>query len=246
MHQWASIWKNTGANLEVQGVTASLSEDTTSNVQVAGFLPVAKAEVNINYTVHSDGAVLVEYEFIPENVDLPVIPRIGLQMKLPGEYNVFSWYGRGPHETYWDRKHSGKVGIYKGSVWDQIHPYSRPQETGNKTDIRWMSLQNNQGTGIKVTAVNSFLSGSAWPFTAEQLEFVAGAKGAESASGLVPVSSKHGAELFDEGIITWNIDYLQMGVGGDTSWGRPVHEEYTIPVQEYKYQFWMVPFGPGD
>ena len=152
------------------------------------------------------------------------------------------WYGRGPHETYWDRKSSGEIGKWQGTVWDQLHKYPRPQETGNKTDVRWMSLSNAAGIGIKIRSESMPLSMSAWQLDMEELTFKVGEKGAESASGLVPVTSKHGADLFPQDIITWNIDYKQMGLGGDTSWGRMVHDEYTLHENEYSYSFRIIPF----
>ena len=121
-------------------------------------------------------------------------------------------------------------------------PLFRPQETGNKTDVRWMSLSNKNGIGLLIETASVPLSMSAWQLEMEELDFVAGKKGAESASGLVPVTSKHGADLFPQNFITWNIDFKQMGVGGDTSWGRLVHDEYTLRVQEYKYSFRLIPF----
>ena len=91
---------------------------------------------------------------------------------------------------------------------------------------------------------DTLLSASAWPFATEDLDFAAGKSGSQSASGLVPVTSKHGADLVPRNFITWNIDYKQMGVGGDTSWGRMVHEEYTLPVKEYRYRFTLTPVLP--
>jgi beta-galactosidase len=80
----------------------------------------------------------------------------------------------------------------------------------------------------------------------EDLGFAAAKTGSESASGLVPITSKHGAELARAKFITWNLDYKQMGVGGDNSWGRPVHKEYTLPVKLYKYSFKLLPFDKSD
>ncbi|MDF1698814.1 MAG: hypothetical protein P1U56_23370, partial [Saprospiraceae bacterium] len=184
----------------------------------------------------------VEYLFEPTRTDLPKIPRIGLQMRIPGDFQFMSWYGRGPHETYWDRKTSGEISVWKGHVWDQLHTYSRPQETGNKTDVRWVSLTNQDGIGVRIESISGLLSTSAWPLAMDDLDFAPGKQGAESASGLVPVTSKHGAELQPKSFITWNIDFKQMGLGGDTSWGRLVHDEYTLPVKQYKYSFRWVPF----
>ena len=89
---------------------------------------------------------------------------------------------------------------------------------------------------------HQLLNGSVWPFSTKELDFVAGKDGGISASGLVPVTSKHGAYIQTGKEIQWNIDHLQMGVGGDTSWGRLVHKQYTIPAKEYKYSFSIRPF----
>ena len=80
----------------------------------------------------------------------------------------------------------------------------------------------------------------------DELEFVPGAQGAESASGLVPVTARHGAEIEIGGPVTWNVDHAQMGVGGDTSWGRMVHEPYTVPPGPYDYRFRLIPFDPSQ
>ena len=85
------------------------------------------------------------------------------------------------------------------------------------------------------------LSASVWPFSFEELDFVAGKDGGESASGLVPVTSRHGADIVSGKCIQWNIDHLQMGVGGDTSWGRLVHKKYSIPASDYHYSFIIKP-----
>jgi len=152
-----------------------------------------------------------------------------------------TWFGRGPHESYADRKQSADVGRYSGLVADQFHRYPRPQETGNKTDVRWIALTDDTGVGL--LAVGSpLLSTSVWPFAMQDLDFVPGERGSESASGLVPVTSRHGAELVAREFVTWNLDGKQMGVGGDTSWGRLVHEEYTIPPEDHHYGFLLIPF----
>jgi beta-galactosidase len=162
-------------------------------------------------------------------------------LTLPNDYTETAWYGRGPHETYWDRKTAGKIGFFVGAIKDQFHRYSRPQETGNKTDIRWMGIQSKTTTLVVNSADNQLLNGSVWPFNTNELDFVAGKDGGQSASGLVPVTSKHGANIKTGIIVQWNIDHLQMGVGGDTSWGRLVHDEYTIPAKKYQYSFILKP-----
>ena len=142
---------------------------------------------------------------------------------------------------YWDRKLSGKIGIYKGLISDQFHRYPRPQETGNKTDLRWMRVSSDSLQLTVYFTDHQFFSGSIWPFGTSELDYMVGEKGGVSASGLVPVSSRHGADIITGNTVQWNIDHLQMGVGGDNSWGRKVHKEYTIPPGKYHYAFIIVP-----
>jgi len=150
-----------------------------------------------------------------------------------------SWYGKGPDETYWDRKSGQLTGIYSGEIVDQFHRYLRPQETGNKTEVRWMTLKSDN---IKLTSMasTSLLNSSVWPFKMTEIDMDEN-EIVQSASGLVPVTKKHGADIEIGNYIQWNIDYLQMGVGGDTSWGRPIHDEYTIIPKTYSYSFIISP-----
>lgn len=248
MHEWASIWKeatnHSGQQLTRPPIAAKLG---SLKWRVSHHLPKnTQAAYYTNFTVYPNGTLEVEHEFNPGNTKLPNMPRWGTQWQLPQDFVFMAWYGRGPHETYWDRKTSGEIALWKGRIWDQLHQYSRPQESGNKTDVRWMRLSAHDGKAWTVVADENLLSASAWHVTNEDLDFQAGAQGAASASGLVPITSKHGAELFQRPITLWNIDFRQMGLGGDTSWGRMVHDEYTLPVRVYQYRYWLIPTGSGD
>ena len=242
MHKWAAYWQNAGKLAQATRSGKSIQTDKTYSITSAYTLPKLPSQpLQLTYTVLANGEIHIAYDFSPPDTLLPPIPRVGLQWQLPVEYQFMSWYGQGPHETYWDRKLSGKMGIWKGRVWDQLHRYSRPQETANKTDVRWMTLSNAAQWGLMAIAESEPLSMSAWQLPMGELDFAAGRSGTGSASGLVPLTSKHGADLVPGNVITWNIDYKQMGVGGDNSWGRPVHPEYTLPLKEYHYSFRLVP-----
>ncbi|MEM7374344.1 MAG: glycoside hydrolase family 2 TIM barrel-domain containing protein [Bacteroidota bacterium] len=243
MHKWASIWREAGKQTTSVLLEKKRLPSGAITLLVKYIILTGDNDTNLSlhYTVYPNGEILIDYELEANGSNLPPIPRIGLQFQLPAEFRFMQWYGRGPHETYWDRKSAGKIGIWQGAVWDQLHRYSRPQETGNKTDVRWMSLINQEGWGIMAKAEHAPLSMSAWQLEMEALDFVAGTKGTASASGLVPLTSKHGADLVPGNLISWNIDYRQMGVGGDNSWGRPVHKEYTLPAQAYRYSFRLIP-----
>jgi beta-galactosidase len=138
-----------------------------------------------------------------------------------------SWYGRGPHETYWDRKTGAAVGSYSGPVNEQFHRYVRPQETGNKTDVRWVALTDGDGAGLLAVGM-PLLSVSAWPFTMEDLD-----------------KAEHINELPTREDITVNLDYKQMGVGGDDSWGARTHPDYTLPPRRYSYRLRLRPYSPA-
>jgi beta-galactosidase len=241
MHEWAAIWKRATEEarstmtsppiISAKGVVYTLRYQLIDQI----------AALDVTFTLAPNGALEVDCHFSPNSDSLPNIPRLGVYLTLPVRFTETAWYGRGPHETYWDRKLSGKIAIHKGAIADQFHRYSRPQETGNKTDIRWMQVSSD---ALRLTAYptdSQLLNGSVWPFNTSELDYIVGKDGGVSASGLVPVSSRHGAEIEVGPTVQWNIDHLQMGVGGDTSWGRLVHRAYTIAPGEYRYSFVIMP-----
>ncbi len=245
MHEWAAVWRDAGSLREVRELDVRRQADGSVIVVSAFELPSVQASLTTTYRMTAGGVVEIEQSFRPRRPeDLPLLPRFGTQLRVPESWRELSWFGRGPHETYADRKTSGRIAIHKTRVEEDFHRYSRPQETGNKTDLRWMALSDGESKGL-IAVGSSLLSGSAWPFAMDELEFVPGAQGAESASGLVPVTARHGAEIEIGGPVTWNIDHAQMGVGGDTSWGRMVHEPYTLPAGPYAYRFRLIPFDPS-
>lgn len=242
MQNWASIWQTASDKLRLislrskqvaQGFNVSTMHST------AGF----KGSYQVDYLIKHNGQITVNSQLNIENGQtLPNLPRLGMQLTMPGKFEQLSWFGRGPHESYADRKTSATISLYQRLVNDQIHHYSRPQENANKTDVRWLALTNQQGLGLLAVG-EQVLSASAWPYTQSDIDFIAGKDGSESASGLVPVTTKHGADVPMRDLVTVNIDHKQMGVGGDTSWGRLVHAQYTIPAQSYQYSFTLVPFN---
>ncbi|WP_042149018.1 MULTISPECIES: glycoside hydrolase family 2 TIM barrel-domain containing protein [unclassified Pseudoalteromonas] len=241
MQKWASIWQGAGAKLKLNSINNKANE---SGVEVNTHYSsnAFKGSYQVTYTISHSGEIHVKTALdLADNQKLPNLPRFGMQLVIPGEYQNMSWFGRGPHETYADRKSAAKISTYKGKVKDQIHHYARPQENGNKTDVRWLALKSNNGAGLLAIG-DKPLSVSAWPYLQADIDFIAGKDGEESASGLVPVTSKHGAEVPMRNLVTVNIDHKQMGVGGDTSWGRLVHAPYTIKAQDHSYGFTLVPF----
>ena len=169
-----------------------------------------------------DGTVMVTAKFTPLKPNLPDPLRIGLAFSMAEGMRDLTWYGRGPHESYWDRKTSAAVGLWSGKLADQPHDYVKSQETGSKTDVRWLTVRPASGPGLMVRGDGNPLTVNALPFPYEDLT-----RGLRS-SELVP----HG-----QGALM--IDALQTGVGGSTGWdavGRPL-PQYRIPVASRTYAF---------
>ncbi len=240
MDRWAKIWQNATYNYKAKLTNVPKKNSLGVAFKVTYLLPKKEANVSIDYILATNGSLKVSYSFEPLKTNLPNLPRLGVYLTLPNNFTETTWYGRGPNESYWDRKSGTKLGVFTGKITDQFERYSRPQETGNKTDIRWVTVSSN---AIIVKTVNNstLLNTSTWPFHMKELDFNS-EEGATSASGLVPVTKKHGADILTGSSVQWNIDLQQMGVGGDTSWGRLVHPEYTIPAnKKYTYSFTIQP-----
>jgi beta-galactosidase len=183
------------------------------------------------YHIGGDGTVSIDNTFKPLKKDLPELPRLGMQFTVPSGFDSLAWYGRGPHENYRDRNVGAYVDFYKGSVWEQFHPYVRPQETGNKTGVRWMTLTNSSGTGWFI-AGNPTTDASAWAFDPDAIAYVPSA-----------IKQKHGADVKKSDLITVNVDYGQRGLGGDNSWGALPHKEYRIFPKEISWTFFLKPIS---
>ncbi len=227
------VWREAGARRRIDRVSIKQNSDRDVVVDVEATLPVGESKFYIRYHVFGSGDILVDSRFLPGAIGLPDLPRLGLTLVLAPAFDQLEWYGRGPHESYWDRKTGARVGRYRGAVADQLHPYVRPQENGNKTDVRWASLTNAQGIGLFVEGF-PLLNISAHHYT--NADFDAGDE----------KTGRHTFDLRRRDLVTLNIDHLQMGVGGDTSWGAEVHESYTIPAQEYAFRVRLRPFRASE
>lgn len=225
------LWKDAGERKELISFTSKQISPQQIEVIAKLNLTSVSSKYETRYLVSGNGDISIENSFTPESNDLPMIPRLGMQMQLPASFSNLEWFGRGPKETMWDRKSGAAVDQYKGTVWEQYHPYVRPQETGNKTDVRWIALTNSEGKGLMAIGT-PLLSSSALAFDYKELYHPGKGK-----------PNKHGNEIKKGDVISFQIDFKQMGVGGDNSWGAPVHAEYSIPVQPYCYSFILRPIN---
>jgi beta-galactosidase len=216
------IWRNAGKERTKANVVVKQENPQVVRVTALSFLMAGNSPLENNYTVYGNGDIIVECKVEP-HPDLIDLPRLGMQTQLAGDYDMVTWYGRGPQETYWDRCSGAAVGRYQAPVEEQIHRYVRPQENGNKTDVRWLALTSKDRQGLLAVGMPLLYAG-AWPYRMADLE-----------------NGKHIYEPQDQGIVTLNLDYRQMGVGGDDSWGALPHPEYRLPPKAYSYRFRLTP-----
>ena len=220
--QRLSVWRTAGPGREVKRVEVERVRPQVVRVVAEAILPAGGSEYRTTYTIYGSGDVVVQADFTPHG-PLPELPRFGMQAGIPAEFTRMTWFGRGPHESYWDRLTSVAVGRWSGPSDEQWHLYVRPQETGNKTDVRWAAFTNEEGEGLLAVGM-PLLYVSVWPFTMEQLE-----------------RAEHTYELGRSRDLTLNLDYKQTGVGGDNSWGARPHPEYTLYAKPYGYRFRLRP-----
>ncbi|NPE27308.1 DUF4981 domain-containing protein [Methanococcoides sp. SA1] len=223
---FASGWYKTGLN-KITSKVKSLNVDQRKSNRVIVDINLevqakaGKIPVNIKYNIYSDGTILIEND-LEISDKFATFPKIGMQMELPIEFDQFQWYGRGPNESYPDRKIGSLVDIYSGSVDEQYFPYVMPQENGNKTDVRWAYL-SNQESGLLVIA-DDLLNVSVHRYSVENLTI-----------------AKHTHEVVFEDKVYFNIDHKMMGLGGDDSWNPRTHEEFLIRPGKYSYSFQICP-----
>jgi hypothetical protein len=186
------------------------------------------------YTMNGDGAVDVAGLLTPLKSDLPPPVRVGLAFSVPASVKTVEWYGRGPHETYVDRKTSAPIGLWRGLIAEQNHDYMRPQDTGNKVDVRWMEVSGRDRRGLRIRGESPLMMNVlAFPYA----DLYRRPEGAWKSTDIVP-----------HGEVSLLIDGAQWGVGGDTAWnhvGQP-HMQYRTRLEPTRVAFRLEPFeGAG-
>jgi beta-galactosidase len=224
-------WKKSTQKQELKSFQVSRNGN---NVLVTAIynLPEVSSALELKYEVNAKGHILVDQKLTVDKAadakKMPVPLRFGMQMTLPATFDQIRYYGRGPGENYWDRKYSSPVGLYEQTVSEQFYPYVRPQETGNKTDIRWWQLSDRDGRGIRVTSDILFNAG-ALHFTTDDLD-----DGEKK-------DQRHSGELHERPLTTLNIDLQQMGLGCIDSWGSWPLPEYQMQYKDYQFRFLITP-----
>ena len=240
------VWRKAGEQKTVKSATAKQVGNevvVTFNFDLNNDKNQVIANYNSIYTVLGNGEVIVNNSFKMLKDSLPEIVRFGVNLVMPREFDQISWLGRGPHESYQDRYTSALVGLYSGPVADQYFAYIRPQENGNKTDVRWMSISNKDGLGLQFIGL-PLLSVSAHHQIMEDFESPARTDGrVKEGEKMV---RRHTTDVVPRDLTSLNIDYKQMGVGGDDSWGAWTHDQYRLKEKAYNYSFRISPLRPGE
>lgn len=220
-------WRNSyDESSEIQSVVTK-NENGSIQVQFTAKLMDANATHNQEFIVYGDGSIKVNNEFTAVKGKYPLLLREGNDLVINKNFKTINWYGRGPGENYWDRKANTFVGLFQQSIDEQYFPYARPQESGNKTDVRWVSFSDTKGSKIRFLFADSLLSFSALPYNLDDLN---------------PEEHKkqyHSGELNKRNNIYLHIDLLQTGMQGIDSWGAWPMEKYRIPFKNYSYSYWI-------
>lgn len=175
-----------------------------------GVCVVPATETRVTYVVTGDGKIRVNAHYFGKE-GLPGLPLFGMRFRLLSDADRFTYYGYGPEENYIDRANGSRLGIYTGTPMDNLSRYLMPQECGGRTGVRWVRLERREGGSLTFTAAHKPFDMNVLPYTAQELE-----------------SALHREELALPRYTIVSILGAQRGVGGDDSWGAPVHEEYEI------------------
>ncbi|MFD3616372.1 glycoside hydrolase family 2 TIM barrel-domain containing protein [Streptomyces sp. NPDC058676] len=230
-HTRNQTWRDAGARRAVTDVTVRALRDRAVEIKVSGTLPTAvESTYTTTYTVFGNGEIKVDNTLHPGAASLPYIPEVGTLLFLPRRLDRLHYYGRGPEENHWDRNNGTDVGLYSGTVAGQWTSYLRPQENGNKTDVRWAALTGRDGVGLLVCG-EPLLEVNASHLTPEDLS----------------VGARHDYQLTPRDEVVLRLNHRQMGVGGDNSWGAHTHDEYKLFAnRDYAYTYRLRPLTDVD
>ena len=205
------------------------NQDSVVVIRTTHEMPAVQATLRLVYTLYADGTLRVEQD-MKTTADAKVSDmfRFGMQLPMPESFENIRYYGRGPVETYADRKDSEFIGLYRSTVTEQFYPYIRPQENGNHVDLRWMELTNASGHGVRILSDAAF-SGSALHYTIESLD-----EGPNK-------HNMHSPDVDPSPLTNVCIDKEQFGLGCVNSWGAWPLPQYCLKYQDRHFVFVIKP-----
>ena len=223
------VWRRAGPDRHVERIAARQVSRQHVAVEIEQSLHAGGARLFTTYDVYGSGDIVVRNRFVPGDSTLPELPRLGMRLTMPAGFDSVTWFGRGPQETYWDRKTGAAVGLYRAAAADFYSPYERPQETGTRADVRWMAVTNASGTGLLAVGA-PLLEASAMNVLQDDLD-----------EGQAKIN-RHAYMVPRRPFTEVRLDWHQMGVGGDNSWGALQHAEFRLPATtSYRYAFRLEP-----
>ena len=231
--QFAELWQEAGLDALTETATSisvDESEPHVVRVTVETETQVDGVSAHYTYAIYGSGDVVLQHVVdVAEGV--PPLARVGVTLTLPEEdsqgHETFTWYGRGPHESYVDRKEGVRIDVYRSTVDAEYVPYVKPQEYGNKTDVRWTTLTRRDGRGLLAVGM-TWLEVSAMHHTAHDL-----------------AEAGHTYELKRRPEVILNLDLAQSGLGS-ASCGPGVLPKYQLTASGYRYCLRLRPLSEGD
>jgi beta-galactosidase len=220
-------WRNAYEDVQVSKTAIEKQADGSYLIRLEKKITGGDAAAIQLYHVYGDGSIKVSLEFEAIKGNYPLLLRMGTNLTLNNSLNKISFFGRGPGENYWDRKSASFIGQYQQLLDEQYFPYARPQESGNKTDIRWLNMCNTQGKGLRFEMENQLFAFSALPYSLNDLDPEADKK------------QYHSGELVKRNQIYMHIDLQQTGLQGIDSWGSLPMEQYRIPYADQQFTYWI-------
>ena len=220
----AGVWRTAHVNRYVKNVVIEEKNEKGLSIKVDWILSDIQVPYTMEYLIRNNGSIIVTGSIDLTGTRLPELPRFGMRMELQQPYENLTYYGRGPLENYIDRYSSSFIGRYEDKVDNQFYWYIRPQETGNKTDVRWLALLNSEGEGVKITGLQP-IAFSALHFSPEDLD-----------PGLTR-KLQHTIDIVPQKNIFLYVDLKQRGLGGDNSWGMYPHNKYRLLDKKYVYSY---------
>ncbi len=223
-----AVWREAGAGATVTSLSQKTAPDHV-RVSLTLKIPAGETTADLAYELKADGALAISLSLKPSGANLPIIPSISFQGALVPEFSDWKWFGRGPEESYSDRKESAFLGVWSGNVKKLWWPYGRPQETANRTGVRWATFTDTRQQGIRIRSLdNQPLEIAAWPFLATDLE-----------------NRQHPADIPARDLIGLRIAHRNMGVGGEDSWRSFPRPGHTLEANHpYAYSFLIEPVQP--
>ena len=220
-----ATWKN--PQMKVKNVAVN-----DNSIVATIDMPDQKATLEMTYTLTPEGEIIVrEHMTTDKGAKVSELFRYGMSIQMPKQYDQVEYYGRGPIETYCDRKDSEFLGVYKNKVNDEYFEYVRPQESGNHVDVRWFSVIDNSGKGLQFYS-NAPMEASALPYTNDQID-----------DGMHKDKKwgRHSGDLIPSGMTTVHVQQKQLGLGCVNSWGAWPRNEYRLPYKDYDFTFAIKP-----